>query len=146
LVVSSKGWQPGGLDWADTSDERIKTVHGPYTQGLDAIKRLNPVRYEFKGNDSFTMDASGKPGDAPSTSPHAGVLGKEFVGLVAQQAERPMPEMVTQIPGWIDGKAVDDLRILDTSPLIFALVNSVKELAKEIEDLKARLPQPKAGR
>ena len=37
-------------------------------------------------------------------------------------------------------KEVSDLRTLDTSELIYALVNSVKELKAEIDELKAKLP------
>ena len=43
---------------------------------------------------------------------------KEFVGLIAQDAEVPMPEMVTRKSGYVDGVQVDDLRVLDTGPLI----------------------------
>ena len=51
-----------------------------------------------------------------------------------------MPSMVSKQGGLIDGKEVSDLRTLDTSELIYALVNSVKELKAEIDELKAKLP------
>jgi hypothetical protein len=41
--------------------------------------------------------------------------------------------------GTIDGRQVDDLRSMDTTPLIFALVNAVKELKAEVDDLRSRL-------
>ena len=49
-----------------------------------------------------------------------------------------MPGMVGQHEGFIDGKKVADLRTVDTSELIYALVNCVKQLKAEIEELKAR--------
>ena len=45
---------------------------------------------------------------------------------------------MTQREGWIDGVKVDDLRNLNTSELVFALVNAVKTLAAEVNALKAR--------
>ena len=48
-----------------------------------------------------------------------------------------MPELVHQNKGTIDGEDVDDLRILDTAPLVFALINAVKELSARLKALEA---------
>ena len=48
-----------------------------------------------------------------------------------------MPEMVTLGSGFVDGSAVDDLRSLDTGPLLFALVNAVRELAERVAAMEA---------
>ena len=66
----------------------------------------------------------------------AAINSKEFIGLIAQEAETVMPEMVTQRSGYIDGVAVTDMRELDTTPLIFALVNAVNELAARVVALE----------
>jgi hypothetical protein len=112
------------------------------------------VRYTFNGNETdnppdqpIGTDADGKPlprtgepGIAPyETSGHypAAISGREFIGLVAQDAEVPMPETVTKTPGYIDGEAVTDLRLLDTGPILFALINAVKELKARVEELEA---------
>jgi Chaperone of endosialidase len=121
FAITGQGYKPSGGSWSSVSDARIKTVHGDYTQGLAAIKQLQPVRYEYKGN----MPA------------HKDVLGREFVGLVAQQIETSMPEMVTQIAERIDDHEVKDLRVLDNSALVYALVNAVKELSARVEALEA---------
>ena len=105
--------------WADSSDARIKTVLGDYSTGLAAIKQLSPVRYSFNGNDE-DHDAD----------------GEEYIGLVAQDVEPIMPEMVTQTTGHIDGQRVTDLRMLDTTALIYALVNACQELSARIEALE----------
>lgn len=128
LTVGNKGYQPGGGSWGATSDVRIKRVHSDYFAGLAEIEQLRPVAYVYLGNDT-------PPGGA---SPHATVAGKEFIGLVAQDCETVMPEMVSKRSGFIDGQAVDDLRSLDTSPLLFALINAVKELSARIKVLEAR--------
>ena len=120
----------GGGSWAAISDARIKDVTGDYTRGLDAVLQLRPIIYRYKANDTV---------HPAELSPHknAAEIGQRFVGLVAQEAETVFPDMVSKGPGFIDGQAVTDLRALDVSELLYALVNSVKELKAEIEALKA---------
>jgi len=135
LVVSYNGYKPGGGPWIDASDVRIKNVIGDYDSGLDEIIALRPIRYTFKGNDTNEPPQS----EAPySDSQHykAARDGKEFVGLIAQDVEATSPDMVTRQSGYIDGAAVDDFRILDTTALVFKLINAVKELKSEIDMLK----------
>jgi len=123
--------------WAGTSDARTKTVLGPYEHGLAEILQINPVRYEFKGNS--TMRSPFYVEGTEIESDHKSVLGKEFVGLVAQDVELPMPEMVSQVDGWIDNQPVTDLRVLDGTNLTYALINAVKELTARIETLEGAL-------
>lgn len=139
-ISGSSAYKPGGGPWADSSDERIKTVSGDYEVGLDAVLGLRPVVYTFLGNDTDQDPEADKATQPPyAGSPHfqAATDGAEYVGLVAQEVETVMPAMVTARAGWIDGIEVDDLRSLDTTNLIFALVNAVKELHAEITALKA---------
>lgn len=115
LLNNQNAFKLGGGSWQSISDERIKTVTGEYEAGLDEVLQLRPVTYVYKNGPD-----------------------REFVGFVAQEAEQVMPGMVGLQRGFIDGEEVDDLRTLDTTELIFALVNSVKQLRAEIEALKAR--------
>jgi hypothetical protein len=152
-ISAGLGYQPGGGSWRDSSDARIKNIVGDYAHGLDEILRLQPKIFTYKGNDTRTepsniSDVEASLGNSAESqpvvsvpygnSPHhkAAVAGKEFIGLIAQEAEGPMPEMVENIVGYIDGMSVDDLRSLDTTPLIFALVNAVKTLAARVEALE----------
>ena len=129
LYVGFGGYKPGGGPWSDSSDARIKDVTEEYRSGLAAIERLQPVRYRFKGNDSL---AENQP------SPHArAVTGyKQFVGLTADDVEKVLPECVERGPGFIDGKAVSDMRRLDTGPLLYCLINAVKELGARLDVLE----------
>lgn len=124
-------YKPGGGSWTATSDARIKMVQREYKHGLAEIAKLNPVVYSYVGNDAFTKDG---------ISPHATAAerGDLFVGLVAQEAEAVMPELVSRVPGVINGKAVDDLRALDASAVTWALVNAVKELASRVAALEGK--------
>ena len=153
MIHGFQAFKPGGGPWADSSDSRIKNVIGDYESGLDEIKALRPVRYTFKGNETDGEAANDIPGleseedgeekTEPTVpyknSPHyeAATAGTEYVGLIAQEVEQVMPGMVKQREAYIDGQPVTDLRDLDTGPLIFALINAVKELTAKVEALEA---------
>ena len=126
--ITGQGFKPGGGSWANSSDARIKAIERPYTLGLDEVLKLEPIVYRFKGNDA-------QPGKKSKLEQ---VLGQTFVGLVAQDVEAIFPGMVSRRDGWIDGQAVSDLRSLDTSEIVYALVNAVKTLAARVEELEAR--------
>jgi hypothetical protein len=152
LTIASQGYKPGGGPWADSSDARIKDVIGEYNRGLDDVLALRPVLYTYKGNDtreppsnSVGPDALGDksaPAVPYKNSPHyaATVAGTRYIGLIAQEVEPIMPEMVDKTAGYIDGVPVDDIRNLDTTALIFALVNSVKTLAARVAALESAAP------
>jgi hypothetical protein len=139
IMNSGHGWQAGGGPWLDTSDARIKIVAGNYEHGLAEIEGLRPVIYAFRGN--HTREPPPDDQSAPyvgSDHYEAARSGKAYVGLVAQECETVMPEMVSLHSGYIDGKPVDDLRGLDTGPLVYALVNAVKELSARLKVLEAK--------
>jgi hypothetical protein len=150
LVIAGTATKPGGGAWAAPSDARIKTVESNYAAGLDQVIALRPVAFTYKGNDTPT--ASGVREDHPDgkidavpeapypASPHyvAATQATRFVGLIAQEVETVFPGMVTKKAGFIDGVEVDDLRDLDTTPLIYALVNAVKTLTARLEALEAQ--------
>ena len=150
-------WKPSGGSWSATSDARIKTVIDDYNSGLAAIEGLRPVLYQFKGNDTrsppddqpdHVPDAERKAprGSAKNLSPpypnsphyHQATTGAQFIGLIAQDAEVVMPEIVQTRDGFIDGVKHDDVRdITDFNPIVFALVNAVKELSARVKALEA---------
>ena len=145
-------YKVSGTTWAAYSDERIKTVTGDYQSGLEEVLKLRPVTFVYKGNDTPAADLNANPpGDdqTPRTTAtsapypasmhyNAAVKAQEFVGFVAQEVEMVFPDMVTEGAGFIDGQAVADLRTLDTSELIFALVNAVKQLSAKVAALEAK--------
>jgi hypothetical protein len=159
LLQVGHGYQAGGGSWVALSDERIKTVDSDYTIGLEEVLQLRPVNYTYKGNDTPTADKSAlRVEDIDPENPNAPIpadklvteapyptsmhyhYAKEkrpFVGLVAQEVEKVFPGMVREKDGFIDGEAVTDMRHLDTTPLIFALINSVKTLTARITQLEA---------
>jgi hypothetical protein len=154
FISGGYGYQSGGGAWRDSSDVRIKNITGDYAHGLNEILKLQPRRFTYKGNDTFSEPSSLSDVDVAigkseanelvglpyGNSPHheAAMTGKEFIGLIAQEAEIVMPEMITKIAGYINGTKVADLRELNSTALIFALVNAVKTLAARVEALEAK--------
>jgi hypothetical protein len=55
--------------------------------------------------------------------------------LIAQEVEKICPGMVTEHAGFIDGKPTQ-IKDIDSGPLIYALVNAVKELSARIAVLE----------
>jgi len=150
LFGAGGAWKPGGGSWADSSDARIKNVLGNYENGLASINALRPVRYVYKGNDipegtpkypEERVDLRENETAPFRRSPHHTVAqeAKEFIGLIAQEAEPHFPEIIGKRAGTIDGVAVDDIRSIDPGPLMFALINAVKELSAEVETLKQQI-------
>ena len=158
MWTNLQGYKPGGGSWADTSDIRIKNVLGDYEKGLDEILALQPKKFTYKGNDTVDVPSGYSPVDAQAnkalkieereapTVPyrnsghyHAAVDQREFTGLIAQDAELVMPELVTLNEGYIDGVKVTDLREVDTTPLVYAMINAIKTLTTRIELLEGQL-------
>ncbi|HXI76318.1 MAG TPA: tail fiber domain-containing protein [Steroidobacteraceae bacterium] len=117
--------KPGGGVWTDNSDARLKRNVVDYRpdDALAAVLQLRPVQFEFNG-------LAGTPDD-----------GKTFVGLVADEVEPVMPEMVSTREAFLraDDAAPVDVKVLDCTALLFALVNAVKDLSAQISELQARL-------
>ena len=72
-----------------------------------------------------------------NTAQHASGVMHHPVEIVTCSRVAEVPEMVTQHAATIDGQPVSDLRVLDTTPLLYALVNSIKTLVARIEVLEA---------
>jgi hypothetical protein len=103
----------GGGSFNSYSDSRYKQDIVDYQKGLTELKELNPINYRYTAE--FMHSAS------PS---------KQFAGLLAQDVQNTSFRncVTTDSKGFL---------VLDTSELVFALINAVKELSAEVEALKA---------
>jgi len=110
--------------WIAISDARIKENIQDYTVGLEQIRQLRPRWFTFKA------------GTGRDTN-------RRHISLIADEAEGPMPEMVSRqavvkgTPGDAGDIEAPDMRVLNITPMLYALVNAVKELATRIEALEA---------
>ncbi len=113
LEVAGTAGKPGGGSWAVTSDARLKQDVKPYSDGLQQLLLINPVRYHYN-------EASGY-----STRP-------EYVGVIAQELKEIVPYMV----GTYQKNEMEYYNV-DNSAMTYMLINAVKEQQKLIQDLNA---------
>lgn len=112
LWVQGLAYLSTSSSWSNSSDSRLKDVHGPYTRGIDDIAALETVRYHYKKDNAL---------DLP--------FDKENTGFVAQDVLKTFPEAVKlRDNGYYD---------VDISPINVAMVNAIKDLNSEQERLKA---------
>ncbi len=109
--------------WAVFSDARIKTVNSDFTDGLNVISKIHPVKYNYNINAPFKADG-------------------EQIGIIAQELEKIAPYMVSKN----EYADIKDLREVNNQAYVFLLINAVKELSvqneklmKELELIKAKL-------
>jgi hypothetical protein len=104
-----------------SSDIRIKRDIWGYDAGLAEVTALRPITYCFNGRGGTVED------------------GRRHIGLIADEVEGVMPEMVGTMSRMLDPGdcAPSEIKTLDTTSLIFALVNCCKELASRITSLEA---------
>ena len=122
-----KGFQiQNGLAFTSTgalfsfSDERLKTHIEPYTDGLNVVQQLQPIRFEYNELSPF-------PGAAKQ------------VGISAQQLEKVAPYMVDKTTQ----NGMDDMRSVNNQAYIFMLINAVKEQQVQIDTLKKEIEKLK---
>ncbi|MBN1227332.1 MAG: tail fiber domain-containing protein, partial [Deltaproteobacteria bacterium] len=113
--------KPDGASWATSSDIRLKDIHDDYEYGLTEISLITPVRFSYKEENELGL---------PS--------GQELIGLVAQEVQEVIPDAVTE----------DDngyLR-LNADPVFWAMLNAIKELTSQVQDLKKRVKELEGGK
>ena len=97
--------------WTVGSDIRMKRNIEPYRDGLERLRKLHPIRWEYNGL-----------GGAPE-----GVRG---VGLAAQEIASDFPEFVRNWRGKLNPTDKEDTDLLgvNTGDLIYMLLNAVQDL------------------
>jgi hypothetical protein len=104
--------------WTVTSDARDKTNINPIPHGLDFVKQLNPVSYNFKKS---------REDDTPHGNKRYGFLAQDILALEGE-------ENVI-----IDNEQVDHLKYQGEA-LVPVLVKAIQELKAEFDAYKASHP------
>ena len=121
LSVNGSASKPGGGSWSNFSDERLKTIKGRFNTGLNALMRLQPIRYEYKPNNALGLKSNG-----------------EHVGFGAQAVKEIIPEAVSSTDnGYL---------MVNNDPIIWTMLNAIKEQQKQIEQLKTEVRRLRASR
>lgn len=114
LSVNGTASKPGGGSWSVFSDERLKNIRGTFNSGLNAVMQLQPIRYEYKANNPFGIKA-----------------GTEHIGFGAETLQQVIPEAVT--------RNAEGYLMVQNDPIIWTMLNAIKEQQKEIEKLKGEV-------
>jgi hypothetical protein len=119
LSVNGNASKPGGGTWAVFSDERLKKIRGTYRSGLNAVLQLQPLRYQYQPNNALGIKSEG-----------------EHIGFSAQAVQRVIPEAVTtNANGYL---------MVNSDPIIWSMLNAIKEQQNEIEKLKQEVRRLRA--
>jgi hypothetical protein len=102
--------------WGVFSDERVKTVTGNFTDGLNVIRQINPVVFNYNDNAPF------KTSD-------------DQIGIVAQELEKIAPYMVSKQAY----NQFEDLREVNNQAYVFLLINAVKEQQEQITNQQQQI-------
>ena len=87
---------------------RLKNIKGDFSPGLKAVMQLHPLRYEYKKYNALGLRSEG-----------------DHIGFSAQALEKVIPEAVTK------NKA--GYRIVNNDPILWTMLNAIKEQQTEIE-------------
>jgi hypothetical protein len=108
----------GGGSWQVFSDERLKNIKGNYTSGLKAVMQLQPLRYQYKKDNALGLKSD-----------------KEQIGFGASALQKVIPEAVSTNAGYLQ---------VNNDPIIWTMLNAIKEQQKEIEELKSEVQKLRA--
>ena len=111
LSVNGDASKAGGGSWQTFSDTRLKNISGPFKSGLNAVMRLQPLRYQYRPNNAVGIPSNG-----------------EHIGLAAQSVQKVIPEAVTA--------NANGFLMVNNDPIIWTMLNAIKEQQQQIEDLK----------
>lgn len=118
--------KPTTNTWTITSDARVKAVQRPFADGLNVIRRIDPVWYRYNGRGGFVEDG-------------------EHVGIIAQDLLPIAPYMIGKDQRALDpGGAVTDVYTYQGHALAFVAANAIKELDAEVKALRAKLAELEA--
>ena len=119
LSTNSAG-KPGSNTWTIVSDARLKKDIKEFKDGLAIIKQINPVWFRYNG-DAGIKDTT------------------QFVGILAQDIKKIAPYMINENK-YKDEKGVQTNYLnYDGNAMTYILINAIKELQQEIEDLKKQV-------
>ena len=125
----------GQVGWSTLSDRRCKENINPEPLGLEFIKKLEPVNFNFKPTVK-RVDKQMELGDERQVIEMEEHPTKRL-GLIAQDVKQAADDMGATFDGYYQAQNDDDHDSLVYSSFVIPLINAVKELSMEIEALKS---------
>jgi hypothetical protein len=110
----------GGATWQFFCDERVKKNITPIDEGIEAIRKLRIVKFQYNGKANTLNDL-------------------EIIGVIAQEAREALPESVTTYKAKLNEEDEHETELLSFSAhsLIFKMVNAIKDIDKRLAALEA---------
>ncbi|HEU4769847.1 MAG TPA: tail fiber domain-containing protein [Pyrinomonadaceae bacterium] len=119
LSVNGDASKVGGGSWQSFSDQRLKNMKSRYTTGLNAVMQLQPMRFQYRPDNAVGIKSD-----------------SEYVGFSAQSVQKVVPEAVSaNSEGYL---------MVNNDPIIWTMLNAIKEQQKEITELKREIRRLKA--
>lgn len=130
------GWFINGLPVSGepdlTSDARLKKNIEPFSNGLEIVLQLNPVRFDWKEDlcpDSF-LNEYREPDDENG---YPGKIKRQY-GLIAQEVEEIAPDIVGE------RKMYDETyKLIRYEKLVPVLISAIQDQQNQIEELKKEI-------
>jgi hypothetical protein len=109
--------------WATTSDARIKKNIEDNNDGLNKINQIQVRNFEYRTLDEIV----------DFDEPKSAVVKKDGIqlGVIAQEIETILPDVVTE--------ESTGVKTVNADNITWYLVNAVKELSAQVEELKTKL-------
>ena len=114
IQVNGNGFKVGGGSWGVYSDSRLKKNINAFTDGIDKIRQINPVSFQYNGNTKLAPDN-----------------GVTYYGAIAQAMQQIAPYTVTENE--------DGYLSFDSSAVTFMLINAAKDLDLTVQSNASRL-------
>ena len=116
--------------WDQTSDRRLKKNIVDSSKGLAEINQIRVANFQYRTEDEIDM------AEFPlADGPHQVVLRKGdekvYAGVIAQEVEAVLPECIKV--------SAEGAKTVSTDPILWSMLNAIKELSAKNEALEARL-------
>lgn len=132
--------KPSTSTWSHPSDKRLKTNIAPFTDGLNVIRKINPITYKYTG-----------VGGLPTTTTNIGVIAQDVqpiapycIGrdkLIMTQAQSSAfgSDVISTFQDSSKSMAVVSVYSFNIHGLLFAMLNSIKQLDSTATSLQKQL-------
>jgi hypothetical protein len=116
--------------WSTTSDRRLKKNIVNNTKGLAEVNQLRVTNFEYKNEEEIDMSEFPLADNAGQVVLGEGNEGLH-IGVIAQEVEAVLPECIEV--------SVNGAKTVQTDPIMWAMVNAIKELSAKVETLESKL-------
>lgn len=110
----------GGM-WGVVSDKRVKKNIMSFDEGIEAIRKLRIVKFQFNGKGNTSKDL-------------------ESIGVIAQEAKDVLPEAVNAYSAKFNEEDEFETEILsfNGSSLFYKMVNAIKDIDKRLAAIETK--------